>query len=341
MDKRFKLKFPRVIPLIQFCRPKHPENNAVVPAAIYRLSPLNPKVVDIGYPNNLILPAPPPLPSTPEHPSIKRHVSSSGTKSVGCGCSRSRSWTRDYSYRSIEESPEYEHNATPHLVTETYYDNKKQKRSNEKRRRKKANVRLPSSESSKHWFSSEEEDEESETPIYPSRSFSTDFSAVLETISEISDEQSSKKKKSNDKENSTKKKVRRLKRDVSKNWKEAEKSTGEIGKIKSVFQPMRACRRRGMVKESMAVVKKSEDPYEDFKRSMMEMILEKQIFEAKELEELLHCFLTLNSRHHQGVIVDAFSEIWKLVFSDTPSTSSEFYCFAEKSQLEQLSKLKI
>ncbi|KAL6216132.1 hypothetical protein ACLB2K_009358 [Fragaria x ananassa] len=104
---------------------------------------------------------------------------------------------------------------------------------------------------------------------------------------------------------------------------------------------MRVCRRQGMVKESMAVVKKSEDPYEDFKKSMMEMIMEKQIFEARELEELLHCFLTLNSRHYQGVIVEAFSEIWKLVFTDTPSTSSEFYCFADKSQIDQMSKLKI
>ncbi|PRQ27016.1 putative transcription factor OFP family [Rosa chinensis] len=333
MDKRFKLKlkFPRVIPMIHFCRPKHNPNNSVVVPAIYRLSPMNPKVEDIDYPS-IILPGPPP--STPENTSVKRHVSS-GTTAVGCGCSGSRSWTRDLLYSSIE-SPEYEVNATPHLMTEKYYNDKKNKSSNEKRRKKpKAKASLPSSESSKRWFSSEEENEESETPIYSSRSFSTDFSAVLETISEVSDKQSSKTKKSNYK-------VRRLNRGVSKNWKEAEKSsTGEIGKIKSVFQPMRVCRRQGMVKESLAVVKKSEDPFEDFKKSMMEMIMEKQIFEARELEELLHCFLTLNSRHYQGVIVEAFSEIWKLVFSDTPSTSSEFYCFAEKSQTDQLSKLKI
>lgn len=294
---------------------------------------MNPKVGDIGYPN-VVLPGPPP--STPEDSSVKRQVSTSGTKAVGCGCNGARSWTRDFSYSSIE-SPEYEVNATPHLVTEKYYNNKKNKSINEKRRKKptaKAKAKastLPSSEGSNHWFSSEEENEESETPIYSSRSFSTDFSAVLETISEVSDKQGNKNKKSNNN------KVRRLKRSVSKNWKE----TGEIGKIKSVFQPMRVCRRQGMVKESMAVVKKSEDPYEDFKKSMMEMIMEKQIFEARELEELLHCFLTLNSRHYQGVIVEAFSEIWKLVFTDTPSTSSEFYCFADKSQIDQMSKLKI
>ncbi|KAL7241878.1 hypothetical protein ACSBR1_014453 [Camellia fascicularis] len=61
----------------------------------------------------------------------------------------------------------------------------------------------------------------------------------------------------------------------------------------------------GKVKDSFAVVKESVDPYEDFKASMMEMILAKQ---------LLECFLSLNSRHHYRVIVDAFSNIWKTIF---------------------------
>ena len=69
-------------------------------------------------------------------------------------------------------------------------------------------------------------------------------------------------------------------------------------------------------RESVAVVKNSEDPYEDFKRSMLEMIMEKQMFEATDLEELLQCFLTLNSRQYHGLIVEAFSEIWEILFSD-------------------------
>nr|GMD29283.1 transcription repressor OFP7-like [Ipomoea batatas] len=56
----------------------------------------------------------------------------------------------------------------------------------------------------------------------------------------------------------------------------------------------------GKVKESFAVVKKSPDPHEDFKRSMMEMILEKQMFEKDHLEELLQCFLSLNARQYQA-----------------------------------------
>lgn len=78
------------------------------------------------------------------------------------------------------------------------------------------------------------------------------------------------------------------------------------------------CTVDGKVKESFAVVKKSEDPYEDFKNSMMDMILEKQMFDEKDLEQLLQCFLSLNSRHYHGIIVQAFCEIWDTIF--TPST---------------------
>ncbi|CAL5346454.1 unnamed protein product [Camellia sinensis] len=70
----------------------------------------------------------------------------------------------------------------------------------------------------------------------------------------------------------------------------------------------------GKVKDSFAVVKESMDPYEDFKASMMEMILAKQLFEMRDFEQLLECFLLLYSRHHYGVIVDAFSDIWKTIF---------------------------
>ncbi|KAI7993062.1 Transcription repressor OFP7 [Camellia lanceoleosa] len=73
----------------------------------------------------------------------------------------------------------------------------------------------------------------------------------------------------------------------------------------------------GKVKENFTVVKKSEDPYEDFKRSMMEMILKKQMFEARDLEQLLERFLSLNSHHHYRVIVEAFTDIWKAFFYST------------------------
>lgn len=82
-----------------------------------------------------------------------------------------------------------------------------------------------------------------------------------------------------------------------------------------MFKKLIPCTVDGKVKESFAIVKKSEDPYEDFKSSMMDMIFEKQMFEEKELEQLLQCFLSLNSRHYHGIIVEAFSEIWETMFS--------------------------
>ncbi|XP_022883263.1 transcription repressor OFP8-like [Olea europaea var. sylvestris] len=68
------------------------------------------------------------------------------------------------------------------------------------------------------------------------------------------------------------------------------------------------------VKDSLAVVKRSSDPYTDFRTSMVEMIVEKQIFTAKELENLLQCFLSLNSYHHHRVIIEVFYEILEAFF---------------------------
>ncbi|KAL2479755.1 Transcription repressor [Abeliophyllum distichum] len=68
------------------------------------------------------------------------------------------------------------------------------------------------------------------------------------------------------------------------------------------------------VTDSLAVVKRSSDPYSDFRTSMVEMIVEKQIFTAKGLENLLQCFLSLNSYHHHRIIIQVFSEIWEALF---------------------------
>ncbi|CAN6993297.1 unnamed protein product [Brassica oleracea var. botrytis] len=67
--------------------------------------------------------------------------------------------------------------------------------------------------------------------------------------------------------------------------------------------------------ESFAVVKKSHDPYKDFRKSMVEMIVERQIFAAAELQQLLQCFLSLNSLQHQSVIIQVFLEIYATLFS--------------------------
>uniref|UniRef100_A0A7N0TBC2 Transcription repressor n=1 Tax=Kalanchoe fedtschenkoi TaxID=63787 RepID=A0A7N0TBC2_KALFE len=71
-----------------------------------------------------------------------------------------------------------------------------------------------------------------------------------------------------------------------------------------------------MMEDSVAVVKHSRDPHEDFRTSMVEMIVEKQILAGADLERLLQSFLALNSRHHHRVILEVFTEIWEALFCD-------------------------
>ncbi|GMI96027.1 ARABIDOPSIS THALIANA OVATE FAMILY PROTEIN 3, ovate family protein 3 [Hibiscus trionum] len=61
---------------------------------------------------------------------------------------------------------------------------------------------------------------------------------------------------------------------------------------------------------SFAVVKSSSDPQRDFRESMVEMIMENNIRESKDLEDLLACYLSLNSNEHHDVIVKVFKQIW-------------------------------
>ncbi|KAG8045782.1 hypothetical protein GUJ93_ZPchr0008g13218 [Zizania palustris] len=64
------------------------------------------------------------------------------------------------------------------------------------------------------------------------------------------------------------------------------------------------------VRRGFAVVKRSRDPYADFRSSMVEMIVGRQLFGAAELERLLRSYLSLNVPRHHPVILQAFSDIW-------------------------------
>ncbi|XP_019176292.1 PREDICTED: transcription repressor OFP6-like [Ipomoea nil] len=67
--------------------------------------------------------------------------------------------------------------------------------------------------------------------------------------------------------------------------------------------------------EGVAVEKDSSDPYLDFRQSMLQMILERNIYSKDDLKVLLNCFLQLNSPYYHGIIVRAFTEIWYGIFS--------------------------
>ncbi|KAG6437204.1 hypothetical protein SASPL_102115 [Salvia splendens] len=66
---------------------------------------------------------------------------------------------------------------------------------------------------------------------------------------------------------------------------------------------------------SVAVEKESDDPYLDFRQSMLQMILEKEIYSKDELKHLLNCFLQLNSPYYHRIIVCAFTDIWNGLYS--------------------------
>ncbi|XP_059626390.1 transcription repressor OFP2 [Cornus florida] len=79
---------------------------------------------------------------------------------------------------------------------------------------------------------------------------------------------------------------------------------------KSVSSSASSKSRRRSFSQSFAIVKSSFDPQRDFRESMMEMIVENNIRASKDLEELLACYLSLNSNEYHDLIVKAFEQIW-------------------------------
>ncbi|TKV98471.1 hypothetical protein SEVIR_9G562100v4 [Setaria viridis] len=67
--------------------------------------------------------------------------------------------------------------------------------------------------------------------------------------------------------------------------------------------------------ESVAVVTESEDPLGDFRRSMVQMIVENGITGGAELRELLQRFLSLNAACHHHLILRAFADVWEELFA--------------------------
>ncbi|XP_050226814.1 transcription repressor OFP7 [Mercurialis annua] len=286
MVKGLKLKFCRVITSFNSCRSKDPAYLPFHPVPSFlKLSPVEHHL-------------PPPQP-----PSIKRHISSTFT-SISCRFRSSESppssppsppppefqWKQEKKWHVVAKILDQDNYTTPHrksLLPPPPPTNTAEKKKQRIRREKNVSPRVLLRLSN----SSSDGDDQN-------RSFSTDY-----------------KNKYDCKEK--KKKVKRGKRYVSRNMKndgDDESLSSSSPARLSRFQWLIPCTVEGKVKESFAVVKKSEEPYEDFKRSMMEMIMEKQMFEAKDLEQLLQCFLSLNSGDHHGIIVQAFCEIWEALF---------------------------
>ncbi|KAJ3676493.1 hypothetical protein LUZ60_003905 [Juncus effusus] len=73
---------------------------------------------------------------------------------------------------------------------------------------------------------------------------------------------------------------------------------------------LRVYKTRNPLLSGFAVMKASLDPQRDFRESMIEMISENGIRKAKDLEELLSCYLTLNTVEYHKMIVRVFEEVW-------------------------------
>lgn len=76
------------------------------------------------------------------------------------------------------------------------------------------------------------------------------------------------------------------------------------------IQGRRSSASRRSIGDSFAVVKASKDPRRDFRESMVEMIMENKIKASKDLEELLACYLSLNSDQYHDLIISVFKQIW-------------------------------
>lgn len=77
-------------------------------------------------------------------------------------------------------------------------------------------------------------------------------------------------------------------------------------------------------KESQTIAMVSEDPYRDFKCSLEEMVEAHKIREWSRLEQLLHCYLRLNSSEYHNIIVHAFVELLIALIAE----DKEIYSFS-------------
>lgn len=81
-------------------------------------------------------------------------------------------------------------------------------------------------------------------------------------------------------------------------------------KLKKKVAKERMMDQKTEVLDSFAVVRCSMNPEKDFKDSMIEMIIEYQIHQQEEFEELLTCYLILNSDEYHDLIIKVFREVW-------------------------------
>lgn len=324
MTKPFKLRLH--LPSFQLCRSISSSVVANIPSSNPPLLPVNPKPLDIAYPKS---PAPPP--SSPNESSGKRNVASEmiipiGLESEG---SRSPAYEHDETFQKLYNSPEVSLEFDERIEFPTASNVEKSNKEGSMWAKDQSGISFTWSVSSADsgWFSSEDDEDDNEDGSEGQLSCCSSFnSSSCEFDHPVKSPIDHKSTNGNGSEmNNREGKIRRLRSYVSNSWKDGEKiklatattlpaESDSSGK-KTVLGRLLPCVVDGKVNESYAIMKKSADPFEDFKMSMMEMIQEKQISEPEDLEKLLTCFLSLNAKDHHAVIVAAFTEVWEELYS--------------------------
>ncbi|KAM7512822.1 hypothetical protein LguiB_011697 [Lonicera macranthoides] len=171
-------------------------------------------------------------------------------------------------------------------------------------------------------YSSDDEEYDDETTLFSSKSLSSDSSGSLRRTARRRNESGKARRRALGKKHSEVnltpvevKVSKSLSSDSSESFRQKGDESGKA-RARAVGREADVMTMEGKVKDSFAVVKRSSDPYNDFRTSMVEMIIERQIFGGKDLEDLLQCFLSLNSQCHHRVIVEVFTEIWETLFSN-------------------------
>ncbi|RWW07617.1 hypothetical protein GW17_00028991 [Ensete ventricosum] len=153
-------------------------------------------------------------------------------------------------------------------------------------------------------FSSNEapEKEEESGTLFSSKSFSSDSSEFYH--------HSRKKNKRRSKSMS----MKSTRRPPSNHAKHVRgRSCGGIDQLRPLVS-ISSKETKGTPSAGFAVVTRSCDPYNDFRSSMVEMIVERGMSRGRDLERLLNSYLSLNSPRHHQVILEAFADIWEAIF---------------------------
>ncbi|URD88868.1 ovate family protein 13 [Musa troglodytarum] len=88
-----------------------------------------------------------------------------------------------------------------------------------------------------------------------------------------------------------------------------EEAKPETGILKAQRTIKAALGKASFYEESITMSISSEDPYQDFRASMEEMVVAHELREWHSLQELLHCYLRLNERKNHKVIMLAFVDL--------------------------------